>query len=863
VDEFQDVDPLQEAILRLISTESAEGSGGNLFAVGDIKQSIYRFRLAEPALFSDLADAFADPQLPGRLIHLQENFRSRESIIEAVNIVFRPLMRKSFGGSEYDESARLNCGAVYPDTGGAVTFDRPGVELHLLEPVTERTRQRQGDDREDNSVDRADGFELEGIEREAFLIGRRIRQWMGEDSEGRHWQVADKAQGPGGAAKLRPIRYRDMVIMLRALPHKAEPIAEILGRMGIPVQVERDSGGMDSTEFRDVISLLGLIDNCQQDVSLAAVLRSPLLGEAFSETDLLEIRLPDRGCCFHEAVRKYAEQGSDVGLCDRLRIFLATIERYRSQIQHTPVADVIWDIYERSNYLSYVSGLPDGLRRREHLIRLHDMAREFGRFSRQGLRRFLRFVEQMIASDRGPRQSATAGANEDVVRIMTIHAAKGLEFPVVILADLQKQFNLAGVNGNVLVDRDLGLALRAADAERRIYYPTFIHQLVSRRGRLESLSEELRVLYVALTRAREHLLLVGRYSAARVDRIRAMHKGLGGGGSALPFLQMEQAGNFLDWLLPATASAPENLVHWHGGDGGDDSALFNVFTYGRAETDTWRIPQAVEIARADELAGLAELKALPGGEPIADSVAAGEVINFLSAEYRALELTSMPARVSVSELKRRWYADFDADEQSPTGPRSVTPIRPLFISPVSGDDPANRGTVTHRFLQLVDLDRPCDMDDLEGQCRELVGADFMSANDAGLVMLDAAAWFFDSELGRRIREHAGRVQREVSFVSRILPERYDSMVTARDDRDVVMVRGIVDLLLVHDSHLEILDYKTDLVDAAACASRADNYRGQIDGYASAMSDIHKLAVRRKWLVFLHPQCVIDLSADGS
>ncbi len=873
VDEFQDVDPLQEAILRLVSRESADPPSGNLFAVGDIKQSIYRFRLAEPRLFTRRADEFAAGAAIGELIHLQDNFRSRASVIEAVNLIFEPLMRKSFGGSDYDAAARLYAGARFPaapDAANAATatgpgkarvFDKPAVELHLLEPITERTRPAQDDDEDGNH---AAEDELEGIEREAYVIGRRIQQWMGDNREGSRWHVTDKADTPGGLPKARPIDYRDVVILLRSMPYKAGPIADVLRRMGIPVRVERDDSGIDSTEFRDVVSLLELLDNQQQDIPLAAVLRSPLLGEGFTETELLRIRLLDRGIPFHAAARRYVREGLDEGLRDRLTVVMATLDRYRQRIWRTPVAEVLWNIYEESNYLAYVAGLSDGARRREHLIRLHELARQFGRFNRQGLRRFLRFIDQMLAHDRPLQQPSTTGAGDNVVRVMTVHTSKGLEFPVVILADLGKQFNLNDLRGNVLVDRELGIAMRVADPERRITYPTFIHQVAADAGRRELLSEELRVLYVALTRAREHLMLVGRFDPAKAATCRAAGRRTGSEPVVVPRLELETASHPLDWLLPAISRAPDGVVQWHGEEAGDGPAgggLFKVYAHDRTTTDRWRIPAAIETERTEALARLADLNPLPREEWVAQTDEADRIVEALEEDYPALELTTLPARVAVSELKRRWDAGFDPDER-PAAPRrrAVAPARPAFMAVELADDGMHRGIATHRFLQLVDLTRPCDAADLERQCREFVESGRLGPGDAAVVMLDAAAWFFATGPGQQMRRHAPDVRREVAFVSRIPPEHYDPLVAARDHRDVLLVRGIVDALVCHEASLELVDYKTDAIAADACEARAADYQTQIDSYAAAIRGIYRQPVTKQYLVFLHARRIVDIAA---
>ncbi|NLX23312.1 MAG: helicase-exonuclease AddAB subunit AddA [Phycisphaerae bacterium] len=871
VDEFQDVDPLQEAILRMVSRESADPPAGNLFTVGDIKQSIYRFRLAEPDLFAKRTEQFADGSDLGEVIHLQENFRSRREVLDAVNAVFRPLMRPTFGGTDYDAHAELRAGMAYPEAAeDGPVFGRPAVELHLLEPITSRNAPTVAhtDDEDDGSADANGGDEeLDGLDREALLIGRRIRTWMGLEGDGRRWQVADRPATPGGALVTRPVEFSDIVILLRSMLHKAEPIAEVLRRMGIPVRIERAEESIDSTEYRDLLSLLQVLDNQQQDIPLAAVLRSPLLGQSFSESELLEIRLLDREVPFHAAVARYAREGKKKALRERIAAVLSQLDRYRTRMRRSPVADVLWEIYQETDYLAYVSGLPGGLRRQEHLISLHEVARQFGGFARQGLRRFLRFVEDLIAQERQPVPGMPGSANDNVVRIMSIHASKGLEFPIVVLPDLSKRFNLQDLRGNVIVDRKLGIGLRAVNADQRIRYPTLAHQLAAEQVLRETLSEELRILYVALTRAREHLVLVARLSPQRIERCR--HCGRSGGGPAISQLQLETAGQPIDWLLPAVCTVPE-LANWPEDErtGKPSAALFEVRIYPRSVTDEWNLPSPIEPAvRTEALAALAQLRPLPPDEPLADALTVEPLIRALTHDYPAWELTSLPARIGVTELKRRWDALSEADERADErsaaavkhGPRAKSePVpRPQFLGPQPAGEALARGTATHRFLQQVDLRRACDAADLADQLAAMTASGAISAEDAAQVMIDGAAWFFTSPLGIRLRDHADAVQREVAFVWRMSPSQVDPSVQPRDERDVVLIRGMVDVVLADGDHLEILDYKTDRAEPADCARLAEGYRHQLRLYAAALADAYRCPVERQYLVFLHPRQIIE------
>lgn len=858
VDEFQDVDPLQEAILRMVSRETADPPEGNLFAVGDIKQSIYRFRLAEPGLFTRRADEFNSESPLGRLICLQDNFRSRRGIIDAVNLVFEPLMSRSFGGSDYGNDARLHAGASYPTQDGTRSFDGPAVELHLVEPVTTATESADSHaDPTDDSADTVnDQDDLDGIQREAYLIGLRIQDWMGASPGAGRMHVADKPALPGAPPALRPIEYRDIVILLRSMPHKAEPIADILRRMGIPVLIGRGDSGADSTEFRDILNLLQVLDNGQQDIPLAAVLRSPLVGEPLTETQLLIIRLADKDAPFHQAVAEYADRGEDAELRQRLTEIRATLDRWRTRIRRNPVAEVLWEILEETHYAAFVAGLPDGSRRRERLIQFHDLAREFGQFRRQGLRRFLRFLEEMLDADRPPRQAVGAGGDDNAVRIMTVHTSKGLEFPVVILADLAKAFNLADAKRTIQVHRKLGIALLAADPDRRIYYPTLIHQLAAEDNRKESLSEELRILYVALTRAREHLVLIGRVKTDSIAAFRVPREPPAG----LPHLQLETANQAIVWLLSAIGAAPLDFVRWPGDKTASKRPLIEIREYLRQETDAWRTPPAVVPERAEALARLAALQPMPDEEPLAASDEADRLITSLDTLYPALELTTLPARVSVTELKRRWEASVDPQDRPTTPFPKMAPPSPTALAS-SPQEAVHRGLATHRFCQLIDLARLCDADDLTRQREELAHLGRLSPQEAAAVLVEDVAWFFTTPLGRHIQANSPKVRREVAFVSRILPEHYDSMVTGYDTRDVILMRGTVDLLLCHDDHLDIVDFKTDTLLPEECQARAADYRAQIDSYSKAMHDIFGRKVSSQWLVFLHPRCIIELPAE--
>jgi len=877
VDEFQDVDPLQAAILHCVSREGADPPEGNLFTVGDIKQSIYRFRLAEPTLFTERCDLFTTGRGPGEVVHLPENFRSRPDVLDAINLIFRPLMRPEFGGTAYDATAELRAGAAYPTEAAGPLFGRPAIEAHFIEPVTAATAREAADENDDddpndsreNAQDDSDAEDLEGIEREAFLIGRRIRHWMGLEGQAPRRHVVDRPAAPGTPPSTRPIEWRDIVILLRSLPFKAEPIAETLRRMGIPTRIENQAAGLESSEFNDVLSLLRLLDNLRQDIPLAGFLRSPLTGQPYSESDLLNVRLAQPDGPFHETVFLYAEHGDDDELRRRLSDTLANLARWRNLIRQRPVAEVLWAIYEETGYLAYVAGLPGGRQRRDRLIRLHELARQFGHFTRQGLRRFLHFLENILENGQSPMRSGVQGGDENVVRIMTIHASKGLEYPIVILADLGKTFNLQDLRRNVLVDRVHGLALAVVDAERRVSYPSLVQQVAAEHMHRELLAEELRILYVALTRAREHLVLVGRARPDAVEACRQLHRVVSSEmekqrcekRAPVPQLALESATSYLSWLLTAIEAAPRNAIDW--GEDGESAreALIAIRLYKRAETDRWRIPPLLDPDRAASLARLATLSKLPAGEPLADEAAVASIIAGLTHAYPALELTALPARVGVTELKRRWDPTADPLERAHPVRAPAAPPRPAFLEGAPRADATEAGMATHRFLQLLDLGRPCDASDLRAQLADLQQTGRIAPQEAGRVLLDGVSWFFETTLGRRVREKAADVRRELAFVARIDPARLDVYARGQDPQDFVLVRGMIDLALTGDDGWEIVDYKTDAVGPEAVSRRAETARFQLEQYAQSIEAITGTPVARCWLVYLRARVLIEIK-DG-
>jgi len=860
VDEFQDVNPIQAEILRRVSREPDADRPNNLFAVGDVKQSIYRFRLAEPRLFLDRLARFqsvkdAAPPGPdsGIAIDLVENFRSDEHIIDAVNTVFARLMTPDLGGITYDDRSRLVHGLPKATAVNTV----PGIELHLLEdtaysaPATVPGQKNQGTSTAPAADDATD---WERIEREAYVIARRI-------------EVLRDAGTP----------YSDMVILLRSLAHRAPLMIRALVRLGVPVHAEIAGGFFDALEVNDVLALLAILDNSQQDLPLAAVMRSPLVGEPFTDSELVAIRThpPTRRGYFHAAVFAYTRDGADLKLRKRVADLLDRITEWRRIARFKPLSDVVWHLLHDTNYLAYVEGLSQGAQRRANLIALHDHARKFGTFGRQGLHRFLRFIDQMRDSGMDLEPAAVTTAADDVVRVMSIHRSKGLEFPVVLLAELGKRFNLNEASGSILFDRELGLGLKAVDVDKRITYPTLAHHLVTRRIRMESLSEEMRVLYVALTRAKNRLILVG---TGDLDRLELDPNAPDG---PLPAIQRRSARSAMDWVLPAICAAPAATVHVETSTpdkvkppamsrSGSTAPMFHVITHDRAAMLTWAMEPPKVVHAEKHLLELSQMSPIPAALRIkAPPPDLAALRRRLIDPYRGQPLTTIPSVVAASELKRRWEhgpgidGEAAARVQDMTGAKTRAPRDfdfglPEFAGTTAADASARRGTSTHAFLQHVDLRRPCDAADLAAQLTAMSERGQLTAAEAAEINLDEAAWFFDTPLGRRLRAPAARIHREFPFVMSASPTRFDPGVAPLDGGDQLLVRGIIDCLLNDDGRWDVIDYKTDRVSGVALDERAAFYRGQLSIYADAVNRLWPNAVGRKWLVFLNAGKCIEV-----
>lgn len=914
LDEYQDTNSVQEHIVRLISRSEP----GNRFMVGDVKQSIYRFRLAEPALFQAKYQTYgADFAGEGLRIDLARNFRSRREVVDAVNLLFRQIMNESVAEISYDARAELVYGEGFPLN---TTEDyRPELLLVDRDTGSGGEEGRDSGTASDNAGEEGHGPDgedetglLEAVRLEARAIASRIRGMLGEGDKALH--IYDKQSG-----SMRPVAYRDMVILLRSTMTWAPAIIEELRLMGIPAYGELSQGYFQASEVETILSLLQVIDNPLQDIPLAAVLRSPLYD--FSEEELAHIRLAVPGGRYYDAVVARAEGGSAYSgieseqeqldrlpeaagdkLSLRLTTFLKQLQAWRTMAREGELVSLIRDIYRQTGYPEWVGGLPGGSQRQSNLLALLDRASQYeASAAAPGLFRFLRYVNRLRENGGDFGAASAAGEQGDGIRIMTIHKSKGLEFPVVFVAGLSRQFNRQDLNTPFLMHKEMGFGPKYVDSDTRVSYPTLPNLAIRRRAQMELLAEEMRVLYVALTRPKDKLVLVS--SVKSLSRsVQSWASVLQEQELQLPDYVLARGRSYLDWIgpslirhrsaaelrrfagLPETASSvlADSPSDWH-------IAFLSARDAGQTSGTEAAAPTA-EHAGFD--AG--QLQAFLTGQPAARlpqdpeaSVLSAEVAERLNWGYPYEIASRIAAKTTVTEMKALLVAQeepahdaiaqVELQQQLNRAEASGKPEltlhlrRPHFMEQRKLT-PSERGTAYHTLMQHLPFGDGEAEDIVKSTLGRLVARQIMTAEQAAAIDAAAIAGLLQSPLGQLLRR-ADWVKRELPFsyglpaaeatpqlgglAAEPAPYGDEAQQLAGD---TVLIQGIVDCLFSVDGKLYLLDYKSDRVQEhrGGVAALTETYRFQLELYARAVGQITGLAIDEKWLYFFDSGAAVRL-----
>lgn len=785
VDEYQDSNFVQESLMQAVSREDA--GVYNRFMVGDVKQSIYRFRLARPELFMDKYETYSsagekeNAKTGCQKIELHQNFRSRREVLDFTNRIFYKIMKKDLGNVEYDEAAALYPGANYPESGDM------RAELILADSADELWEDAQLTD---------------PVRLEAEIAASRIRKMMREQ------KVTDLKTG-----ELRDVKYSDIVILLRSFGRYADTFLEVFEQKNIPAHASSKTGYFKAPEIQTVLSFLRILDNPRQDIPLAAVLRCAMFG--FSDEELAVIKAQDKGRAFHLCVLEPKEEVLPEALFSKLSDFLQKLSYYRDLTEELPIHELLYRIFDETGYLRYAAAMPGGERRKANLFMLLEKAAAYEKTSYRGLFHFIRYMDKLQKYEVDYGEADVVSENANAVRFMTIHKSKGLEFPIVFLCGTAKKFNRTDARSNMIIHPDLGIALDYMDPKMRARGATLYKKAVAKQMDLESLGEELRVLYVALTRAKEKLIVTGviKDAGETIEKLsmRLCRK------ADLPFAMRAGADSFLDWILPAilAGNQPDNVQIWSAAD----------LVAEEAES---------QLGEAEGLAALLELA--QGEDPEADQY----IDRQLSYRYDDLAETSRKTKYSVSELKHRaMEAVFEAEELLEEGlmQEEIIPYVPRFAG---GEDTANqgalRGVAMHRAVECLPVELLAGSqnleNDLSAQIGLLIKEGRLTEEMGRLLSKDGLLRFYRSGLALRMKRAA--LQNLLRIEQPFVMGRAANEIEGDGSDTMVLVQGIIDAFFIEDGEIVLLDYKTDAVKSGEELAR--RYQKQMDLYQEALTD---------------------------
>lgn len=811
IDEYQDTNGVQELITRLVSGED------NRFMVGDIKQSIYRFRLADPTLFLEKYQSFSrDEKAVQRCIDLGRNFRSVPVVLDAVNAVFSRAMTAEAAGMDYGEREKLYAGRQAPDDerwiGGP-------VEVDIVPTLS---------DEEDDDGSTA-------FEKECRFIAGRIGELL---ASGR---MAARKDGT-----LEPLSYRHIVVLLRSMAGKADVLIQALQEGGIPSYAEQSGGYFAAVEVQVMLALLRCIDNPEQDLAMAAVLRSPLVG--LDETALAGVRLAGDGTLWQNLPAFVASLPDGVDEKEDLQQFMAAFDSWRTYSRRHGVAELLQRLYDDTAYVDFVGAMPSGDVRQANLKALYDRARQYEEAGFRGLFRYLQLMDKMKEDGLDLAPAKVVSEKEDVVRIMSIHKSKGLEFPVVFVADMGKAFNRRDTQDQILFHNRLGIGLKQYDPEWRMSYPTLIWSGIAAQLRWEGTAEEERILYVAMTRARDQLILTGHSSHIDRDWQRWTSR-----------LNPAQAKSYFDWVMPAALApfgAKADADYARPGAAWQD-AVWQV-----------RIAKAVPAGTVEEGAydGEPRLEALRCGDLTGTPVPSW-LDEQLSWQYAYPQAVRTAAKFSVSEVKRR-YQELHSDELQDEAALSVPAA--AVIPPAPGEDDAfaalppwlageeaavsgaQRGTALHKALQYITPAADQTTATLRREIDAFVRQGLLSREEAKLVYVPVLAAFCQSDIGRRMAE-SPELHREYPFT--VLLAGGDPLPET-ETGEQILIQGVIDCLFREDDAWILVDYKSDRLETADAFRR--RYAVQLALYKRAVEQITHRPVEETYIYSLHLQQEIRL-----
>lgn len=823
IDEYQDSNLVQEYILTSIS------NGKNIFMVGDVKQSIYKFRQARPELFLDKYEKYGKDEKNdfGLKIQLFKNFRSRSSVLDITNLVFDNIMSKKLGDIEYNEEEYLNCSALFEEPTEDILYAGK-AEMHIidLKEDDEEDIYKDDTDTDTESEEIADKEEekrkLEKVEIEAKYVAKEIKKLM---SSG--YKVYDRKVG------YRDIKYKDIVILLRATTGIANIFEKELYANDIPTFSDSGDDYLDALEIRRIISLLKVIDNPYQDIPLMTILRSPICD--FTDEELMNIRMENRNIHFYSSLEEaIANENSNIdeSTKNKIKSFITNIEKWKKEEKYLKLNELIWKIYLDTGYYSYVGLTKNGELKQANLKLLFEKAKDYEKVGFKGLFNFIKYIEKIKNANTDMSGAKIIGENEDVVRIMSIHKSKGLEFPVVFLSRTDKQINMRSLNESILIDNDIGLGPKYINYERKIEYNTAAREAIKLKSKIESISEEMRVLYVALTRAKEKLIITGIKSdyekdlQKKKDLLDIYEKE----NNKINHLLVQKYISYLDWM---------ELVYLNNIDNIDSFLELKIIKKNELEVEE-------VVSEEKERLTFDKNKELP------------ELDKKLNWEYSKILDTIIPSKTSVTKIKElkaaenkvamaKQIIDISEIERIENEERFETDaleIKPEFMKDTK-ITAAHKGTIMHLCFQKLDLRKTYSIEELKELINKLEHDKLITEEEKNTININKLKSFTDSEFSKRIRE-AEIIEKEKPFYTYVKAKD----IYNGESEENILVQGIIDLYYKEkDGNIVLVDYKTDYVQNEE--ELIEKYRIQLELYRKALENSLNVYVKDVYIYSIY------------
>ena len=808
IDEYQDSNQVQEYILKAVSR------GNNLFMVGDVKQSIYKFRQACPELFLEKYDRYdLNGNENGLKIQLFKNFRSRENVLEITNEVFKTIMSKALGDIDYTSEEYLNLGASFEENENSLDI----AELDIIDLKEDDSIMAWKDDEEEESNEELDSFvnQLEKEQIEAKFVVKRIKELINSKV-----QVKDKKLG------YRDITYKDIVILLRSTSKLAQVYEKELINADIPVFSDSSNEYLDTIEIQTIISLLKILDNPIDDISLVSVLRSEI--GTFDDNEIVEIRLCKKDCSFYDSLL-IAKESLSGELKEKVNKFLDNLNLWRKESEYLSLAELIWKIYTDTGFYNYVGLMPNGLLRQANLKMLFERAKEYEKTSFKGLFNFIMFVERLKTGNSDMSSAKIIGENENVVRIMSIHKSKGLEFPIVFLCSTSKKINMQDLNSNLLLHQKLGLGPQYINYEKMIEYSTSAKDAIKIITKEEAISEEMRILYVALTRAKEKLIITGtsKDHLKEIEKKKEILKVYNSKNGKLNPIILKKYISYLDWIELVLLNSEEM------------KSLINVNEYSKKDIFTNEEEKEVLIKEEFDFDKEIDFE---------------KYQNEFLWDYKHKIASKLPIKSTVSKIKEMQNDGIDFLEL--TGKDiGIAEIVPNFMESEEKISASRKGTLMHLFLQKLDLKRSYSSEELENLKQELIAKNIILKEEADSINLTKIKNFLNSSLAQML-SRASIIEKEKAFCIKIKAKEVFEEATEEE----ILVQGIIDLYaILEDGKVLLVDYKTDYVNQGFENELIKKYQNQLKIYSKALEEALDKKVEKVYIYSLYLNKEIEVN----